>query len=186
MAAGTRASCQKAVAWQRCHRHAVGKFIDRYKVAKHFDLTITDTDLVIERRSQPIDGEALLDGIYVVRTNVTADLLDSSSVVRAYEGLSNAERAFRSLMTVDIEIRPIHHRPSRRVRAHVMLCMLAYYLEWHMRQALKPSCSTITTRPRPRQCGHPSLPRQFAPRPPRERPRPIAPTTICRGTASNP
>jgi transposase len=117
---------------------AVGKVIDRYKVAKHFDLTITDTDLVIERRSQPIDDEALLDGIYVVRTNVTADLLDSSSVVRAYKGLSNAERAFRSLKTVDIEIRPIHHRRSRRVRAHVMLCMLAYYLEWHMRQALKP------------------------------------------------
>ena len=117
---------------------AVGKVIDHYKVAKHFDLTITDTDLVIERRSQPIDDEALLDGIYVVRTNVTSELLDSSSVVRSYKGLSNAERAFRSLKTVDIEIRPIHHRRSRRVRAHVMLCMLAYYLEWHMRQALKP------------------------------------------------
>jgi len=117
---------------------AVGKVIDHYKVAKHFDLTITDTDLVIERRSQPIDDEALLDGIYVVRTNVTSELLDSSSVVRSYKGLSNAERAFRSLKTVDIEIRPIHHRRSRRVRAHVLLCMLAYYLEWHMRQALKP------------------------------------------------
>ena len=117
---------------------AVGKVIDHYKVAKHFDLTITDTDLVIERRSQPIDDEALLDGIYVVRTNVTSELLDSSSVARSYKGLSNAERAFRSLKTVDIEIRPIHHRRSRRVRAHVLLCMLAYYLEWHMRQALKP------------------------------------------------
>ena len=117
---------------------AVGKVIDHYKVAKHFDLTITDTDLVIERRSQPIDDEALLDGIYVVRTNVTSELLNSSSVVRSYKGLSNAERAFRSLKTVDIEIRPIHHRRSRRVRAHVLLCMLAYYLEWHMRQALKP------------------------------------------------
>ena len=117
---------------------AVGKVIDHHKVAKHFDLTITDTDLVIERRSQPIDDEALLDGIYVVRTNVTSELLDSSSVARSYKGLSNAERAFRSLKTVDIEIRPIHHRRSRRVRAHVLLCMLAYYLEWHMRQALKP------------------------------------------------
>ena len=117
---------------------AVGKIIDRYKMAKHFDITITDTDLVIERRSKPIDDEASLDGIYVVRTNVTAGLLDSSSVVRAYKGLSNAERAFRSLKTVDIEIRPIHHRRARRVRAHVFLCMLAYYLEWHMRQALKP------------------------------------------------
>jgi len=117
---------------------AVGKIINRYKMAKHFDTTITDTDLVIERRSKPIDDEASLDGIYVVRTNVTAGLLDSSSVVRAYKDLSNAERAFRSLKTVDIEIRPIHHRRARRVRAHVLLCMLAYYLEWHMRQALKP------------------------------------------------
>jgi transposase len=117
---------------------AVGKVIDHYKMAKHFDITITDTDLVIERRSQPIDEEASLDGIYVVRTNVTAQVLDSSSVVGAYKGLSNAERAFRSLKTVDIGIRPIHHRHVRRVRAHVLLCMLAYYLEWHMRQALKP------------------------------------------------
>jgi hypothetical protein len=117
---------------------AVGKIIDRYKMAKHFDITITDDDLIIERRSQPIDDEALLDGFYVVRTNVKAELLDSSSVVGAYKGLSNVERAFRSLKTVDIEIRPIHHRRGRRVRAHVLLCMLAYYLEWHMRQALKP------------------------------------------------
>jgi hypothetical protein len=117
---------------------AVGKIIDRYKMAKHFDITITDDDLIIERRSQPIDDEALLDGFYVVRTNVKAELLDSSSVVGAYKGLSNVERAFRILKTVDIEIRPIHHRSGRRVRAHVLLCMLAYYLEWHMRQALKP------------------------------------------------
>ena len=106
---------------------AVGKIINRHKMTKHFDITITDTDLVIERRNKPIDDEASLDGIYVVRTNVTAGLLDSSSVVRAYKGLSNAERAFRSLKTVDIEIRPIHHRRARRVR--VLLCMLAYYLE---------------------------------------------------------
>lgn len=117
---------------------AVGKIINQYKMAKHFDITITDTDLVIERRSQPIDDEASLDGFYVVRTNVEAELLDSSSVVRAYKSLSNVERAFRSLKTIDIEIRPIHHRLCHRVRAHVLLCMLAYYLEYHMRQALKP------------------------------------------------
>src|SRR6266404_608041 len=117
---------------------AVGKIIDHYKMAKHFDITVTDDDLVIERRSQPIDDEALLDGFYVVRTNVKAELLDSSSVVGAYKGLSNVERAFRSLKTVDIEITPIHHSRGRRMRAHVILCMLAYYLEWHMRQALKP------------------------------------------------
>jgi hypothetical protein len=117
---------------------AVGKIIDRYKMAKHFDITITDTDLVVERRNQPIDAEAALDGIYVVRTSVKAELLDSSSIVGAYKSLSNVERAFRSLKTVDLEIRPIHHRRGQRVRAHVLLCMLAYYLEWHMRQRLKP------------------------------------------------
>jgi transposase len=117
---------------------AVGKIIDHYKMAKHFDITIADNDLIIERRSQPIDAEASLDGIYVVRTNVKADLLDSRSIVRAYKNLSNVERAFRSLKTIDLEVRPIHHRRARRVRAHVLLCMLAYYLEWHMRQALKP------------------------------------------------
>jgi hypothetical protein len=117
---------------------AVGKIVDHYKMAKHFDISIADDDLIVERRSQPIDDEASLDGIYVVRTNVTAELLGSSSVVGAYKSLSNVERAFRSLKTVDLEIRPIHHRRSHRVRAHVLLCMLAYHLEWHLREALKP------------------------------------------------
>jgi len=117
---------------------AVGKVIDHYKMAKHFEITITDDDLVIARKSQPIDEEAALDGIYVVRTNVTPEALDSSSTVRAYKSLANVERAFRSLKTVELEIRPIHHRLVHRVRAHVLLCMLAYYVEWHMRQALKP------------------------------------------------
>jgi len=117
---------------------AVGKMLDRYKMAKHFDITITENDLVFQRRSQPIAAEASLDGIYVVRTNVKAQVLDGASTVAAYKGLANVERAFRSLKTVDLEIRPIHHRRGQRVRAHVLLCMLAYYLEWHMRQALKP------------------------------------------------
>src|SRR5258708_19363976 len=108
-------------------------------MSKHSVITIPAPDLDLDRRSQPIDDEAALDGIYVVRTNVKASLLDSSSVVRAYKGLSNAERAFRSLKTVDIEIRPIHHRRGRRVRAHVLLCMLAYYLEWPMRQTPNPT-----------------------------------------------
>src|SRR6201988_4697146 len=107
-------------------------------MAKHFEITITDDDLVIARKSQPIDEEAALDGIYVVRTNVTPEVLDSPSTVRAYKSLANVERAFRSLKTVDLEIRPIHHRLVHRVRAHVLLCMLAYYVEWHMRQALAP------------------------------------------------
>jgi len=117
---------------------AVGKVINRYKMSKHFDITITDNDLTFARKVDKIDAEAVLDGIYVVRTNVEAEVLDSSTTVKAYKQLSNAERAFRSLKTVDLEIRPIHHRLASRVRAHVLLCMLAYYLEWHMRQALKP------------------------------------------------
>jgi len=117
---------------------AVGKVVDRYKMAKHFDIIITDNDLVFERKSQLIDAESALDGVYVVRTNVTAEVLDSTSTVRAYKSLANVERAFRSLKTVALELRPIHHRRASRVRAHVLLCMLAFYVEWHMRQALKP------------------------------------------------
>jgi transposase len=117
---------------------AVGKVVDRYKMAKHFEITITDNDLVFARRNQPIDDEAALDGIYVVRTSLKAEALDAESTVRAYKSLANVERAFRSMKTVDLEIRPIHHRRPNRVRAHVLLCMLAYYLEWHMRQRLKP------------------------------------------------
>jgi len=117
---------------------AVGKVVDRYKMAKHFDITIADDDLIIERKSQSIDAEAALDGIYVVRTNVRAEALDSTSTVKAYKSLANVERAFRSLKTVDLDIRPIHHRLGRRVRGHVLLCMLAYYVEWHMRRDLKP------------------------------------------------
>jgi transposase len=117
---------------------AVGKVVDRYKMSKHFEITITDNDLVFARRSQPIDDEAALDGIYVVRTSLKAETLDAASTVRAYKSLANVERAFRSMKTVDLEIRPIHHRRAHRVRAHVLLCMLAYYVEWHMRQVLKP------------------------------------------------
>ena len=117
---------------------AVGKVIDRYNMAKHFTVIVTDDDLTFERNSPQIDNEAALDGIYVVRTNLGSQQLDDTSTVKAYKQLANAERAFRSLKTVDIEVRPIHHRKSHRVRAHVLLCMLAYYLEWHMRQALKP------------------------------------------------
>ena len=117
---------------------AVGKVIGRYNMAKHFTVTITDDDLTFERKTAEIDEEAALDGIYVVNTSVDANTLDATSTVKAYKGLANVERAFRSLKTFDIEVRPIHHRRSHRVRAHVLLCMLAYYLEWHMRQALKP------------------------------------------------
>jgi hypothetical protein len=98
--------------------------INRYKVAKHFDIIISDHDVSFTRNAEQINAEAALDGIYVVRTGVNSEALDASSTVKAYKQLSNAVRAFRSLKTIDIEVRPIHHRHPNRVRAHVFLCML--------------------------------------------------------------
>lgn len=117
---------------------AAGAVFNRYRVAKHFALTITDDHFAFTRNMDTIEAESQLDGVYVIRTNVSAAELAAPEVVRAYKDLSQAERAFRSLKTVDLEVRPIHHRLPDRVRAHVLLCMLAYYLEWHMRQALAP------------------------------------------------
>jgi Transposase DDE domain len=117
---------------------AVGAVLNRRKVGKHFDVTITDRDLAFERKQAQIDAEAALDGIYVIRTNLAPASLDDTAIVGAYKGLAVVERAFRSIKTVDIEIRPIHHHLSHRVKAHVLLCMLAYYVEWHMRQKLAP------------------------------------------------
>ena len=117
---------------------AVGKVIGRRKVAKHFNLTITDDQLSFTRDHAAIAKEAALDGFYVLRTNVPAEAIDTADTVRAYKSLANVERAFRCLKTTDLDIRPIYHWVSPRVRAHVFLCMLAYYLEWHMRQALAP------------------------------------------------
>jgi transposase len=117
---------------------AAGAVLNRHKVAKHFILTITDEAFGFERNTEAIEAEGKLDGFYVIRTNLEKTTLATSDVVRVYKSLSQAERAFRSIKTVDLEIRPIHHRLSDRVRAHVLLCMLAYYLEWHMRQALAP------------------------------------------------
>src|SRR6202011_5072233 len=117
---------------------AIGRVIDKYKMAKHFDLNITDDRFTFARNTAKIDAEAALDGVYVVRTTVAEAVLDQTATVTAYKQLSTAERAFRSLKTVDLEVRPIYHRRADRVRAHVFLCMLAYYVEWHMRQKLKP------------------------------------------------
>jgi len=116
----------------------VGKVLGRFKVAKHFRLTITDTAFAYERDAARIAAEAALDGIYVIRTNVPAERLGPDATVHAYKGLSHVERAFRSYKTVDLKVRPIHHRLADRVRAHVFLCLLAYYVEWHMRKALAP------------------------------------------------
>jgi transposase len=113
----------------------VGKVIDRYKVAKHFELRIEDHAFTFARKLAAIAAEAALDGIYIIRTSVSAAQMDAPSCVRNYKSLAQVERAFRSLKTVDLKVRPIHHRKAERVRAHIFLCMLAYYVEWHMREA---------------------------------------------------
>ncbi len=114
----------------------VGKVMGRFKMGKHFKLTIADDSFRYERDQEAIAAETALDGIYVVRTTVAAERLSPEEVVRSYKRLATVERAFRSLKTIDLHIRPIHHRKADRVRAHVLLCMLAYYVEWHMRRAL--------------------------------------------------
>jgi transposase len=113
----------------------VGKIINRHKVAKHFELSIGEAALGWSRRQDAIDAEAALDGLYVIRTSLDAKRMDAPSCVRSYKALGNVERAFRSLKTVDLKVRPIHHRLADRVRAHILLCMLAFYVEWHMREA---------------------------------------------------
>jgi transposase len=117
---------------------ALGKVLNRYKMAKHFEITITDVDFAAARKTDQIDEEAKLDGFYVVRTNVPGHVLPAAQSVAAYKSLARVEHAFRSMKTVDLLVRPIYHRLADRVRAHVLLCMLAYHLEWHMRRALAP------------------------------------------------
>jgi len=114
----------------------VGALLDKHKMAKHFTLDIADSRFAFARKTEAIAAEAALDGIYVVRTSLPATVLDDAATVRSYKSLSLVERAFRCLKTVDLQIRPIYHWLADRVRAHVFLCMLAYYLEWHMHQRL--------------------------------------------------
>jgi len=113
----------------------VGKVVNQYKVAKHFELQISDASFSFTRRHEAIAAEAALDGIYIIRTSVEAARMEAAECVRNYKALANVERAFRSLKTMDLKVRPIHHRTADRVRAHILLCMLAYYVEWHMREA---------------------------------------------------
>jgi len=137
----------------KCHRqpvrgadkisYLVGKALATSKVEKYFRWTATDTGLNWEHNPERIGRDAALDGIYVLRTNVTVEQLDREQTVLAYKRLATVERAFRSLKSVDLNVRPIHHRLPERVRAHVFLVMLAYYVEWHMRQALAPVLGLI-------------------------------------------
>ena len=117
---------------------AVGAVIGRHKMAKHFALEITDTTFTFARRTVEIAAEAALDGLYAVRTSLPAAALDNVATVRAYKSLSRVEHAIRSIKTVDLHVRPVYHWLSDRVRAHVFLCMLGYYLEWHIRRRLAP------------------------------------------------
>ncbi|MHB1662981.1 MAG: IS1634 family transposase [Thermoplasmataceae archaeon] len=112
-----------------------GAIVNRYKMAKHFTLDIQDTTFSFTRKTEAITAEAALDGIYIIRTSVVAERMDAATCVRHYKSLAQVERAFRSMKTMDLKIRPIHHRLADRVRAHIFLCMLAYYVEWHMRAA---------------------------------------------------
>jgi len=116
----------------------VGKQINHYKMGKHFSIKIGEESFSFWRKKKNIENEAALDGLYVIRTSVVGETLDAESTVRAYKDLSKVERAFRCLKTVDLKVRPIYHWLADRVRAHVFLCMLAYYVEWHMRQKLAP------------------------------------------------
>jgi transposase len=117
---------------------AVGKDAGKYKMGKHFCLTITDTEFTYHRDQQRIDAEAALDGIYVLRTSVAANTLDPAAVVASYKNLANIERDFRIIKSDDLDLRPIHHRLDDRVKAHVLICMLACYLAWHLRKAWAP------------------------------------------------
>ena len=117
---------------------AVGAAIGKRKMAKHFETDIKDHSFSFTRKAEAIAEQAKLDGIYVVRTSLAAELADAATTVRSYKSLARVERAFRCMKTVDLELRPVFHWTAARVRAHVLLCMLAYYLEWHMRQKLAP------------------------------------------------
>jgi len=117
---------------------AVGPAIKRYRMRKHFELLITDTEFTYARKTEQIQAEAALDGIYVIRTSACAQALPTADVVRSYKGLEQVERAFGTFKGPELQIRPIHHRLEPRVRAHVLLCMLAYYLTWHLRAAWAP------------------------------------------------
>jgi hypothetical protein len=117
---------------------AVGEVINKRKVKKHFQLEIADNRFAYSRKQEQIEEEAALDGFYVLRTNLTAEALSAPDVVRSYKQLAHAERAFRTLKGPELEIRPVRHRREDRVRAHAFLCLLAYYLEWHLRQAWAP------------------------------------------------
>jgi transposase len=136
----------------------VGKILGRYKMAKHFDCTIDNGTFGWSRREESIQKEASLDGIYVIRTSEPAERLSSEDTVRTYKSLAQVERAFRSLKGIDLMVRPIRHRKEDRVKAHIFLCMLAYYVQWHMLQAWAPLLFADQELPEMRKLRDPILP----------------------------
>lgn len=138
----------------------VGRVLYRYKVAKHFKVTIDDEGFHYERRGESIERESQLDGIYVIRTSEPEDSLSAADTVRGYKNLTLVEQLFRTLKGLDIRVRPIRHRLEKRVRAHIFLCLLAYYVEWHMRQALAPLLFDDEQLPRSRISRDPVAPAQ--------------------------
>jgi transposase len=125
---------------------AVGEVLNTYKMKKHFELEIADTAFSFTRKTAEIAAEVATDGLYVVRTSLSEATLDDAATVRSYKSLALVERAFRCIKTVDLHVRPVYHWLADRVRAHVFLCMLAYYLEWHMRRCLAPMLFDDTDR----------------------------------------
>jgi len=136
VAATTRAS--RPLRGQVAIARRVERGVNKYKMAKHFELLITDTSFSYVRKANKIADESRLDGIYVIRTSVAPHTLSAVQSVEAYKSLSHVERAFRTIKTIDLKVRPVHHRLEDRVRCHIFICMLAYYVEWHMRCALAP------------------------------------------------
>jgi transposase len=136
----------------------VGKVLGRYKVGKHFDCQIGEGSFTWSRRQDSIDQEAQLDGIYVLRTSEPVERLSAEDTVRSYKRLAEVERAFRCLKGIDLLVRPIRHRTEERVPAHIFLCLLAYYVEWHLRQAWAPLLFEDEKRREERNCRDPILP----------------------------
>lgn len=116
----------------------VGKVLNKFKVGKLFEIEISDSHFAYRRKSEVIEREKILDGVYIIRTSVESEKMDTATTIRAYKGLSKVEQAFRCLKTIDLKVRPIYHYLDHRVKGHIFLCFLAYYVEWHMRQALAP------------------------------------------------
>ena len=161
----------------------VDRVLKRRKVGKHFTTDIGEDRFSDPRNQDSITAEAKLDGIYVLRTSVQPGDLEPAEVVSSYKALAQVERAFRAFNT-DLDIRPIRHRTEDRVRAHVFLRMISYYITWHMRPGSHPCCSPTTTSPPPTLPGKARSPPPPAPREPWPRRPPSAPVTTCRCTAS--